>query len=322
MRRLRVRVRGRNGAYDACWLNPDSVIWPFRELYAGDKPIEDRVMAISGPLRTAEESEAMAGYLRSGYRFLGVSSYQNFPQPLINPYEYEQASRFDFFAEYADVCLGWLHCFRDPHKYLPQGLPRLFLAESDFTDPERIRPDRVDHVVLPREKNYDFAYVCGAGPWNEFCRNWALAKECLRLATENGFTAAVFGRDSLDELTGSSGLTLFPYLSWYEFQQQLARCRRLLVPNVYDASPRLLAEALCQDIPVMVNRNILGGWHYVERPSGVFFSSAADFGTALEKLLRRRLRPREYYRRLFGPGYARRRLGQFVRKLRKQGRLP
>lgn len=322
IRRWFYRKHQHGAALPSCWLNPNTVIWPFRELYAGDVRLEDRLVAISGPLRTEAESQTMDRYVRAGYRFLGVSSYQNFPRALVNPFEYEQAARFDFFREYAALCVGWMHCFRDPKAYLPCGLPRVFLAESDFTDARRIRPDRIDDVALPQDKAYDFAYVCGAGEWNAFCRNWKLAKRCLRLLADNGFTAAVFGRDSLEELAGSPGLTLYPYLPWYEFHQQLARCRRLLVPNVYDASPRLLAEALCQDIPLMVNRHILGGWHYVERPSGVFFSDARDFETALEKLLRRRLRPREYYSRLFGPDYARRRLAKFISRLRRRAEYP
>jgi len=165
------------------------------------------------------------------------------------------------------------------------------------------------------EKDFDFAYVCGPASWNKFCRNSPLAKLCLAILAENGFSAAIFGRDKDAELPHTSALTLYPYLPWHEFLKVLARCRYLLVPNIYDASPRLLAEALRLNIPLLVNKQILGGWHYVERPSGIFFKDETDFESTLEKLLKRRFQAREYFERLFGPRYAEARLRRFLRKL-------
>lgn len=300
------------------WLNSEHVVWPLREIYLDDRPAPERLVAVSGPCRTNEERQAVNSFVRAGYGLLGVSSYQNFPQPLCNPHEYGQATRFSFFDEYAGECRGWLHCFRDPSAYLPRGLPRVLLPESDFTDFQRIRPDSVDHVAIDGEKRYDFGYVCDPGPWNEFCRNWPLAKTCLSSLSDRGASFAVFGRDRLDELQGAPGLHVFPHLPWHEFMRVLARCRFLFVPNVYDASPRIMAEALCLDIPLLVNRRILGGWHYVERPSGVFFSDESDFGQAVDKLLKRRFRAREYFVRLFGHDYAGTRLGRFLAKLRRR----
>lgn len=300
------------------WLNPEHVVWPLREIYVDDRPASGRLVAITGPPRTSEEEKAVDDFVRAGYQLLGMSSYQNFPQRLRNPHEYEQSLRFSFFDVYGDTCVGWLHCFRNPWACLPRRLPRTFLPESDFTDYRRIRPDGVDHVMLDGAKHYDFGYLCGPGPWNEYCRNWPLATACLSKLTARGLSVAVFGRDKLDELAGSAGLHLFPQLPWHEFIQTLAQCRFLFVPNVYDASPRVMAEALCLDLPLLVNKRIVGGWHYVERPSGVFFTGESDFEPALEKLLRRRFHAREYFVRLFGPDYAGARLGRFVTQLRRR----
>ena len=36
------------------------------------------------------------------------------------------------------------------------------------------------------------------------------------------------------------------------------------IPQVHDASPRVTTQALMNDVPLLMNRNIMGGWKYVE----------------------------------------------------------
>lgn len=313
----RILRRGNTeSASGRCWLNPEHVIWPLREIYFDDRPARDRLVAVSGPPRTQEERRAIDDFVAAGYRLLGISSYQNFPGRVLNPYEYEPVSRFSFFEAYGDQCAGWLHCFRKPGVYLPRRLPRILLPESDFTDYGRIGPERVDRVSIDGVKRYDFGYVCPPGAWNEYCRNWTLGKACVSRLSAQGRSVAVIGRDNLDELAGLPGIHSCPMLPWHEFIKTLAQCRFLLVPNEYDASPRVMAEALCLDIPLLVNKRIIGGWHYVERPSGVFFTGESDFEAAVAKLLRRRFQARRYFVSLFGPEYAGARLGRFIAKLR------
>ena len=66
-----------------------------------------------------------------------------------------------------------------------------------------------------------------------------------------------------------------PFLAFDAFQKEMQKCRFLFVPNIADASPRVITEAICYNMPVLVNRNILGGWHYVEPGvTGEFFTPA------------------------------------------------
>lgn len=62
---------------------------------------------------------------------------------------------------------------------------------------------------------------------------------------------------------------------------------------------QVLAEAMCLDVPILVNRNIVGGWKYVADETGEEFSTATEFVEALRRLRdpvrKARLKPREWY---------------------------
>ena len=47
---------------------------------------------------------------------------------------------------------------------------------------------------------------------------------------------------------------------------------------------RVVVEALCLGLPVVMNRNILGGWKYVNERTGKFFTDASDVVSAYQAL--------------------------------------
>ena len=51
-------------------------------------------------------------------------------------------------------------------------------------------------------------------------------------------------------------------LDYYELQKKFDECRFIFIPNINDASPRVITESLCHNIPCLVNQNIIGGWKY------------------------------------------------------------
>jgi hypothetical protein len=67
------------------------------------------------------------------------------------------------------------------------------------------------------------------------------------------------------------------------------------VPNELDASPRVLAEALCLDVPLVVYRQILGGWKYVNRFTGVFFDDERDVVGAVRACFAQSVAPRLWF---------------------------
>ncbi len=77
-------------------------------------------------------------------------------------------------------------------------------------------------------------------------------------------------------------------------------CRVLFAPNVHDASPRVLAEAMSLDVPILVNKYIVGGWKYVNRDTGAFFDSVDNVVDAYKDIVARQqageLRPRQWFK--------------------------
>ena len=61
-----------------------------------------------------------------------------------------------------------------------------------------------------------------------------------------------------------------------------------------DASPRALTEAIALDVPVLVNRQILGGWKYVEPETGRFFDDDDDVVSAFFDCLASSFQPRQW----------------------------
>lgn len=63
---------------------------------------------------------------------------------------------------------------------------------------------------------------------------------------------------------------------------------------------RVIVEALCLNIPVVVNKHILGGWKYVNQYTGEFFSDSSDVVDAFARLRSperaAELFPREWYK--------------------------
>ncbi|MGH8193623.1 MAG: hypothetical protein ACREQ8_04360 [Woeseiaceae bacterium] len=202
--------------------------------------------------------------------------------------------------DYGGVCEGWCHCFREPGRFLPPERPRVLLSYSDFTDPTVIAKDRLgpDAVDSPR---FDFIYVGANQSWKMETKNWSLANRCLsRLSGELGLRGLVIGV-SADAIDAVRGLTFWRWLPYLRFLQVLARSRFLFVPNELDASPRILTEALCLDVPLLVHRPILGGWKYVQPATGVFFDREEEVTGAASHCLNGSFHPRSWYLAHHGP---------------------
>jgi glycosyltransferase involved in cell wall biosynthesis len=65
----------------------------------------------------------------------------------------------------------------------------------------------------------------------------------------------------------------------------IKKSKFMLLPNLEEASPRVLTENLSADNPILVYENILGGWKYVNNNTGEFFNEHNIKGQT-EKLLR------------------------------------
>jgi hypothetical protein len=274
------------------------VEFPFKNLF-DDKGNMLNIILIAAPFREAKHEELYEEYMKKGYDFCGISSYLNFPDKIINPYE-------DRFHEekghnYINMVTSWLHCFRNiPNILKDSNLPQLLLTEADLKDYDQYKPD--DSI----KKEYDFMYVCLSDNdkcepgWQSYNRNWELAKKCLEvMCGKYNLKGVMVGRQNCDYTDKCTGLIkIHPLLPFNEFQKEMQKCRFLFVPNISDASPRVITEAICYNMPVLVNYNIIGGWHNViSGITGETFVNEEDIDNALDILLNNydKYTPREWF---------------------------
>ena len=278
-----------------------TVEFPFKNINDGETREKLPIIAISAPFRTVEDEENYAKYKKKGLRFLGISSYMEFPEKLSNPFEdrfHEERNH-----DYLSMVSSWVHCFRNPSlKLLNSGLPIHFNSEADMKNIKDYTPDTTI------KKEYDFIYLClndsetECKPgWQSYNRNWDLAKKCLVvMCRDYQLKVLIIGRKECEFTDFCKGIVkVIPdLLPFVEFQKELQKCRFLFVPNIADASPRVITECMCYNIPVLVNYNILGGWHNViPYKTGEFFTDENNVSAALDKLLTnyKDYQPREWF---------------------------
>lgn len=273
--------------------------WPFQNIRTS-MHLPTGWVLLHGPVVTRAQHDQFALLRRRGYRFAGMSSYFTFPRP-------EPGDMLDYQA----VCEVWCHCFREPESYLDGDLPRALISASDFTNYFTVSPEAIGRNKM--EQSFDFMYVGATEGWKRPAKGWGVAAECIpRICRELGLRALVIGSPTAD-FAPSGSVAFAEALEWRNLLEKLCAVRFLFVPNTMDASPRLLTEALCLNVPVVVNREILGGWKYVNRFTGVFFTGSCDVVEAVQTCLDRSLSPREWFRANYGPYLAGSRLLQLLR---------
>ena len=305
------QLRYRYETYDSV----PTVSFPFKNLF-DDEGHKLNVILIAAPFREIKDEELYESYKNKGMSFCGISSYLDFPNHIVNPYE----DRFHVERghNYTEMVQGWLNCFRKPeYRQSISHLPNILLTEADLKDIKNIE-------VSSFKKEYDFLYCClpdddnkCVSGWQSYNRNWDLAKKCLEImCSVFKLRGAMVGRQNCEFTDQCNGIVkVFPALSYDEFQAELKKSRFLFVPNVSDASPRVMSEAMCYNIPVLVNDSILGGWHnVVPGITGEFFNDEMDISFALEKILTKPYQPRKWYMENRGKEKSGKQLADFLVK--------
>jgi len=275
-----------------------TVAFPFKNLF-DDNGKKLNIILLSAPFREEKHEKMYEEYKKKGLSFCGISSYLEFPSKLSNPFEDRYHEKRGH--KYLDMVSSWLYCFRHPSKeMIESGLPLLELAEADLKDTDIYKPD------LKIKKKYDFMYVClkdndKCDPgWQGFNRNWELAKKCLEVMCRDfDLKCVLVGRQNCKFTDKCNGIVeVIPFLKFDEFSKKMQECKFIFAPNIADASPRILTEAINYNMPVLVNYNILGGWNNViSGVTGELFTSEKDVGDALNKMISNysSYRPREWF---------------------------
>lgn len=228
---------------------PTPIEFPFKRVVDQNGKQLDIIM-ISAPFREEKHEKMYDGFKKEGKEFCGISSYLDFPNKIDNPYEdrFHEIRKHD----YPSMVKAWLHCFRKPEYTKPfSHLPHMLMTESDLLDLGETPP--------PVEKKYDFMYVClkdndqCTPGWQSYNRNWNLAQICLEIMCGVFHLSGIMvGRVNCDYTDKCNGIVkTYDFLPYHEFQEEMKKCRFLFVPNISDASPRVITEAMKYDIPIL-----------------------------------------------------------------------
>src|SRR5690242_5814487 len=154
--------------------------WPF-EFVVDEHAAPVGWVVVHSRVISASRQAELADLRRHGFRFVGMTSDGMFP--------------FDAAADpidYGSLCEGWCHCFREPDRYLPPGVRRELISESDFTDWMEVT--RAADRGSPPHERVDFVYVGATQSWKRDAKNWDLMCRCLpRLCGELRLRGCVVG---------------------------------------------------------------------------------------------------------------------------------
>ena len=279
------------------------------------------IILLSKPFGNTNEEMKIYDDNKKNNIFLGISSYMEFPNVPSNPFE-NWGDTFNKY-KYKEMCEGWLHGFRDPEKYFPPDMPIHFSSESDFIDCNVYKPDE------SVEKTFDFIYICLkvddkktlCDDWATHNKNWKLAKKCLDIfCNKFKLKGLLIGRKGCELPNGCSYMESpsTNMLKYDEFVKLYKKAKFIFVPNEIDASPRVLTEALSNNLACLVNKNILAGWKYVNDKTGELFNDENDVEKAVEKLLEglknKTYKPRDYYVKNYSVEHSGKRLKDFLYK--------
>lgn len=213
-------------------------------------------------------------------RVLLVSSYQEFPAAINNPFEAERARKphTRFVERFGSRVLMWCHCFRDPDSIWLTSVPKLLLSESDL----------LPLVTFPNKPfcgfQYDFVASVGPRAWNEHIRNLDIVVKVLSVAAQELHARCVLVGDGTRsyKFQNIPGVDVLPFLPHEDFIALLGRSRFLVCAARADASPRILVEAGREGCALLVHRHLLGGWKYVLPDlTGRFFDGSEHLPTLL-----------------------------------------
>ena len=287
-----------------------NVTFPFRNIF-NENNEKLNIILLTAPFREKKHMDLYKEYKEKGLNFMGISSYSEFPGKLTNPHDSRYHEKEGHL--YEDMASTWLHCFRRPEEYVKKNMPLLLMSESDFKDWESLKPDKT-------EKKYDFIYCClddndDCNPgWQSYIRNWELGKKLVAYLCSIGLKGCLVGRKGCKISKVCDGkLEVFGLLNHDKFLKKMRESKMLLVPNTVDASPRVVAEAMCLNLPVLMNYNITGGWKYINDKTGEFFYDEESFKIGVEKILTNHYEPRKWFMENYGKKVSGERLAQFVK---------
>jgi len=315
---------------------------PFLNLYAVKKDgteIATNIIFITHSFTRDDCEVNYNDYKAKGMHFLGLSSYSEFPGPISNPHDAlhdpkHKAYTYDYFK----LTRGWCSVFREENnkKWIKEGFPMINLGESNFAKFKTHLPD--PNV----KKEYDFIYVCLKDgdrkpddkecpiQWQGYIRRYEVAKKIIDIMCKKyKLRGLLIGREGCNEIPNCHKLLeLTGFQEYSIFIKNFNKCRFILTCSVEDASPRTVSEAMCFNLPVLMNKQILGGWEYINEQTGEFFDPDTidtEFEPILDKFIKKlnnnEYTPREWFIKNYGEYNSGKKLMDFVKSVFKEDEL-
>eukprot|EP00804_Cyclotella_cryptica_P000905 CCRYP_001143-RA/>CCRYP_001143-RA protein AED:0.06 eAED:0.06 QI:192/1/1/1/0.5/0.66/3/41/472 len=251
------------------------------------------VIMVRAPFRE-QDDEDLYHFYKNDILFLGISSFESFPLKSCNPFSATYESDY-----YLNMFPGFLHMMPDPEKHFPPEVKTILMSQSDFMLDEPMRyGERHTNV----QKLYDFVYSGGDQDvesdcvgWASWNKNFSFVREALEIMCSPEFN--VTGVLVANKNKANTKACTIPescrgkivqttFLDQNKFFDYLSKSRWVFVPQICDASPRVSTQALSMNLPLLMNKNILGGWKYlIPGETGEFFNDATDFKDSLRRIL-------------------------------------
>jgi hypothetical protein len=279
-------------------------IFPYRYFYGDDEENMLPLVAVTAFYRNEESKNLFQEYQDNNIQIIGVTAYKTFPKKIAD--STPDIGTLDDTFDYIGKIKNWLCCFHDPNSYGFSSENKLIdISESDFCEID-------DNPEM--EKKYDFIYICLSDDedgktcdmdgWNAINRNFKLAKECFPIMIEEfRLKGLVIGRKNcgLEERYGDK-IEVIDGLPFNEFQDKLRQSKFLFVPNIYDASPRIITESITKGLPILMNNSIVCGSKYITYETGELFIDENDIRISLRKLLDKydKINPKEWWKKNYG----------------------
>ena len=320
----------------------ETVKRPFLNLYAVKKDgteIATNIIFITHSFTRDDCEVNYNNYKAKGMQFLGLSSYSEFPGPISNPHDaLHDPKHMAYNYDYFKLTRGWLSVFREENnkKWMKPNFPMINLGESDFCNYETHLPDP------SVKKEYDFIYICLKDGdrkegdkdcplgWQAEIRSYQTAKKIIDImCLKYKLKGLLIGRIGCEMPPSCHQLMeLTDFQEYSTFIKNFNKCKFILCPSILDASPRVVSESLCFNLPVLMNKNILGGWQYVNEQTGEFFDPdtiETSFEPVLDKFIKKlnnnEYTPREWFIKNYGKYNSGKKLMDFVKSVFKEDEL-
>lgn len=242
------------------------------------------IVAVTAFFRSTEEKELYYKYVNANINIIGITAYKTFPKNIrdVSEDKFHLTDKFN----YTEEIKLWLVCMKDIELYNFNCNNIITdISESDFYD--------IEDPLIIVEKKYDFIYICNKDSdtcpmngWNAINRNYDLALKCFPIMiNEYKMKGLCVGRIGCDLVQFGDNITVTDFLPYHELQQKMRESKFLFLPNIYDASPRVIAECIIKDLPVLMNKSIICGFKYINNETGEFFIDENDIRNGLDNIL-------------------------------------